>query len=370
MTTNKPLSITQICTFYGKGGGLERVVMDLVSGLRNDYAVDVLCSKHGYKTTEEIRDGNRIKSVGSCVSIAGRPLALSFPAELAKTSSDILHYHLPFPLAAASHLLVKPKAKAVATWHHDLVRYPWFNALWKPYQQAFLEQLDAIMVSSPALIETTPALHKFRHKCHVVPFGVNLSRFQTVDQNAVSAITNRYSGPIILFVGRLVYYKGCEVLIRAMQDISASLIIVGEGPLRHDFEELSRELGLQNRVFFIGNIPDDQLTAYYQASDIFVLPSTLTTECFGIVQMEAMAASTPVINTALTTGVPWVSKHGESGLTVPPGDVSALAQALNQLVADPALRKTFGQRAQIRVKQDFLIENFIKVTTDIYKSVL
>ncbi|MBY0360168.1 MAG: glycosyltransferase [Candidatus Obscuribacterales bacterium] len=370
MTANKPISITQICTFYGKGGGLERVVLDLVSGLRSDYTVDVLCSKHGCKTTEEIIDGNKIRSVGGCVSIAGRPLALNFPAELAKTSSDILHYHLPFPLAAASHLLVKPKAKAVATWHHDLVRYPWFNTLWKPYQQAFLEQLDAIMVSSPALIDSTPALSKIRDKCHVVPFGVHLSRFQTIDHKAVSAITNRYPGPIVLFVGRLVYYKGCDILIRAMQGISASLIVVGEGPLRHEFEELSRELGLQNRVFFIGNIPDDELTAYYQASDIFVLPSTLATECFGIVQMEAMAASTPVINTALATGVPWVSKHGESGLTVPPGDVSALTQALNQLVSDPALRKTFGQRAQIRVKQDFSIENFITATTDIYKGIL
>lgn len=370
MTANTTPSITQICTYYAKGGGLERVVLDLVSGLQQNYAVDVLCTNHGLSTIDEVRDGIKIKSVGGMLSIAGRPLSLGFPAELAKSSADIIHYHLPFPLAAASHLLVKPKAKAVATWHHDLVRYPWFNTLWKPFQKAFLERLDAITVSSPALLDSTPVLSGFRDKCHVIPFGVDLKRFQTVNEQAVSTISNRYRKPLILFVGRLVYYKGCDVLIRAMKDVSASLVVIGEGPLHQEFEKLSQDIGLQDKIFFIGNIPDDELTSYYQACDIFVLPSTVTTECFGVVQMEAMAAGKPVINTFLPTGVPWVSRHGESGLTVPPGDVQSLAQALNQLISDQSLRKTFGQNAQARVQRDFMIEGFIKATSNLYNSIL
>jgi len=110
---------------------------------------------------------------------------------------------------------------------------------------------------------------------------------------------------------------------------------------------------VQQRVTFTGLIPPDLLPAYYQACDVFCLPSVNRAEAFGIVQVEAMAAGKPVVSSALGNGVDYVNQHGVTGLTPPPGDVAALASALGQLLDDASLRQKFGQQAQARVEQEF-----------------
>jgi rhamnosyl/mannosyltransferase len=154
-------------------------------------------------------------------------------------------------------------------------------------------------------------------------------------------------------VGRLIYYKGFEVAIEAMKQVDATLVIVGDGPLRASLEAQARTMGVEGRVVFAGEIHNRDLRPYYLAADVFVLASVARSEAFGIVQLEAMAARVPVVNTQLDSGVPFVSRHGESGLTVPPGDAGALAAAINQLLADPALRKQYGGRGRARVETDF-----------------
>src|SRR5581483_10631947 len=140
-----------------------------------------------------------------------------------------------------------------------------------------------------------------------------------------------------------VYYKGFDVLIRAMTSVRGKLVIVGEGPLRADLERLAAERGVASKVTFTGKISHARLVALYHAADVFALASVARSEAFGIVQVEAMAAGLPVVNTRLQSGVPFVSVDGVTGLTVPPGDPQALAAAINRLLDDSALRRSFGQ---------------------------
>jgi len=171
-------------------------------------------------------------------------------------------------------------------------------------------------------------------------------------------------------VGRLRYYKGLDVLIEAMRDIEAHLLIVGDGPMRQEWEALTVNLALTERVSFLGHIPDAELPAYYQACDIFVLPSTQRSETWGAVQIEAMACGKPVVCTELGTGTSYVNLHRETGVVVPPGDSAALAKAINQLLADPDLRRRLGEMGRRRAEQEFSKETMIEETAALYERLL
>ena len=133
-------------------------------------------------------------------------------------------------------------------------------------------------------------LQDFRDKCLVVPFGVDTQRLAATREVRARAdgLRTRYQTPILLFVGRLVPYKGVDVLLRALTGIEATTLLVGEGPLRTILETQARELGL-SRVHFLGEVSDAELTDLYHAADLFVLPSVTRAEAFGVVQLEAMA---------------------------------------------------------------------------------
>ena len=173
----------------------------------------------------------------------------------------------------------------------------------------------------------------------------------------------------MLAVGRLVYYKGLQILDSRDEGIDATLVMVGDGPLRPKLQQQARELGVADRVYFLGEMQNRQITPYYYASDVFILPSVARSEAFGIVQLEAMACGRPVVNTHLATGVPFVSIDGETGITVPPGSPEALAAAVNRLLGDPALRAAYGRAAAHRVRTEFSLDVMVRRTIDIYDEV-
>jgi glycosyltransferase involved in cell wall biosynthesis len=165
-----------------------------------------------------------------------------------------------------------------------------------------------------------------------------------------------------------VYYKGIEHAVRAMTMIrGANLLIIGDGPIKQSLQRLARELGVAHRVFFLGKVAGS-IASYYQACDVFVLASIARSEAFGIVQLEAMAAGKPVVNTHLATGVPFVSIDGETGITVPPGSAESIAAAVNRLLDDPALRTAYGNAAMRRVHSEFSLEQMVRRTIEVYRA--
>jgi rhamnosyl/mannosyltransferase len=219
------------------------------------------------------------------------------------------------------------------------------------------------VVSSPALAENAAALHPYRSKCVVIPFGFDPARFTPSDPATPGF-------PTVLFVGRLVEYKGVDVLLRALAGVEhARAVLVGDGPRRAALEELTADLGLAERVAFAGEVSDERMAELYAACDLFVLPSVTRAEAFGVVQLEAMAAGKAVVSTAVPTGVPWVNQHERTGLIVPPGDVPALRAAIQRLLADPALRERMGREGRARVARDFTPARMIDQMLALYREV-
>jgi rhamnosyl/mannosyltransferase len=151
-----------------------------------------------------------------------------------------------------------------------------------------------------------------------------------------------------------------------MAHVDADLVMVGRGPLGPELGTLATSLGISERVRILDPVDDDDLAAWYHAADVFCLPSVARSEAFGLVQLEAHAAGTPVVSTALTTGVPFVNQHGVTGLVVPPEDVGALANALGTLVADGALRTRLGGQARERAIAEFSIPRMVERTLAVY----
>jgi rhamnosyl/mannosyltransferase len=170
----------------------------------------------------------------------------------------------------------------------------------------------------------------------------------------------------VLFVGRLVPYKGVDVLLRALPGLDADAVIVGSGPLEGDLRRLADRLGVACRTHFLGEVADEELLALYHASDVVVLPSVASNEAFGVVQLEAMACDKPVVSTDLPTGVPWVNRDGETGLVVPPGDADALHAALARLVEDPRLRQKLGRQGGRRLHDEFTVERMVERVVRLY----
>ena len=162
--------------------------------------------------------------------------------------------------------------------------------------------------------------------------------------------------PIVLFIGRLVAYKGVDVLLAAAAALPVQVVIVGDGPMKERWHRLADAHRDRAEVRFTGGLADHEVKAWLHAADIFVLPSVTSAEAFGIVQLEAMATGTPVVSTSVASGVPWVNRNEETGLVVPPGDVPALRHALERLLADSMLRSRLGAAGVARVRSEFTLD--------------
>ena len=329
--------------------------------------MEVLVAGQPQASLETI-DGIRVERLSMPASLLSAPICPGMIERLRKTKSDLVHVHLPNPWAAMAYLSSSCKQPLVVTYHSDIVRQSVTEPAFRPILLRFLQRASAIICSSRALIDHSPILRRFRDRCVVVPFGIADHALDPPLPSEVQAIRSRYHRPIILAVGRLVYYKGFEYLIRAMAQIDASLILIGKGPLHESLNALASSLGVSAKVTFLEHVED--VHPYHHATDLFVLPSVARSEAFGIVQLEAMAAGKPVINTQLESGVPFVSQHGITGLTVPPADENALAVAINRLLDDSDLRLRYGTAAKLRVVQEFSASKMISRTVKLYETII
>lgn len=364
--------------YFPRIGGIEVVVQQLAEGFTqrfNDSSCVVTCSKD-FNTFSEVRNGVSIVSTGSLGRISSLPISPFYPFQLIGQKGDILQLHEPFLLGSLTYLACLKQAKKhfkrlVVWWHSDIVRQKALAPLYTPLLNRVLHEADAIIVATPKHISSSRFLTNFSTKCHVVHYGVDTSRFKETpeSQNRATWWRQKYGKPIILFTGRLVYYKGVQYLIAAMRDVpDAHLVVIGKGPLREELDAVATQC--PNNISFIPFLSEFDLIAMYNAAEIFVLPSIEPSEAFGIVQIEAMACGKPIITADLETGVTYVNQNGKTGLVVPKCNSLALAAAIKKLLANPEMRSKMGEFARLRVMQEFTIENMLDKTRSVYSKVI
>ena len=366
--TSRRLRILHIGKFYPPHkGGMETHLQTLCGQLRRFADVKVIVANNGQQSVEDLVDGVEVTRVGNLIDLAAAPICPGMVRQIRETKADIVHIHFPNPTAILAYLASGHKGRFVMTWHSDIIRQKILGKAFQPILKRVLKRCAAIIATSPNYVESSPLLSAYRERCHVIPLGIPFEEFQQVDHAVVAKIRKQYGPRIVFSLGRLIYYKGFEYLIQAMKKVDARLLIVGDGPLRADLERVAQAHGVENRVTFFGEVQN--VVPYYHAADVFALASTVRSEAFGIVQLEAMACGKPVVNTHLASGVPFVSIDGVTGLTVPPANPEALANAINLLLDDSALRARYGEAGQQRVREEFSLDAMTQRTFQLYKAI-
>lgn len=337
-------------------GGIEKVVKDVAEVFSNlGYENSVLAVNEECKTDKLKLDQTFILKASQLFVFLSMPVSISFFVWFRRLVKihDVIILHHPFPLAFLAYLMFGQHKPMVVWYHSDIVRQKTLAWVIRGILNSVLNYSKAIIVSDESVFETSVLLAPFKSKITVIPYATSVVR----KTDNYDSLLKTLQKPLILAVGRLVYYKGYEYLIEAMKGVPATLLIIGSGPLRESLSRQIQSLELSN-IEIIDPVED--LSDYYFAADIFVLPSIEISEAFGLVQIEAMSAGIPVVNTNLPTAVPRVSQHNSTGLTVPPKDAIALNRALIELINNPALRTQFGISGKVRVNEFYSYEAFRK----------
>lgn len=339
-------------------GGMERVVQTLCTVAADRLDSRVLAFSRGTRTVEEVVEGVAVTRVATFGQAGSVPIAPTFVAHLRRASADVMIVHEPNPWALLSLLLARSRIPFAIWFHSDVIRPQMqYRAFYAPVARPAYDRAARFVVSSPALAEASPVLKRYADRIAVIPFGIDAGAWEASSRTLERAAALRAAAgrPIVLFVGRLVAYKGVDVLLKAAAPLPIRVVVAGEGPMQEAWKQLAAAHRDRADVDFMGALHDDDVKAWLHAADLLVLPSITPAEAFGVVQLEAMATGTPVVSTRVASGVPWVNRDGETGLVVPPGDVAALRRALEQILADAALRARFGAAGLARVRSEFTL---------------
>jgi len=349
-----------VCTYPPYRGGMGGVAYEYVERLRaRGYNVHVFT----IKDQEVEEDPRYVHRVPGIIHIGNAGVLPSLFHRLA--GFDLVHLHYPFFGGAEPVIVRKAMRKdqgLVMTYHMDNVASGVKGALFSVHRRLLfpwlMTRVDRILVSSldyakhSALAELDVMDRTEEH-----PFGVDLNHFHPGEEIQLREHHQLpHHLPILLFVGGLDSahaFKGIPELFNALEKLFSyrwHLIIVGEGNLKQTYQALAAQQGLSDRVFFAGNVSDEDLPRYYRLADIHVFPSTKRAEAFGMVALEAAASGIPSIASDLP-GVRTVVRDGDTGLLVPPGNIERLSEAISLLLEQVDLRERFGLSARINAQR-------------------
>ncbi|HSW07409.1 MAG TPA: glycosyltransferase [Aquabacterium sp.] len=371
------LRVLQLGKFYPPvRGGIETVIWELAEGLTQaGLRSDVLCSNQRPVSMHEwFPGGYEVVRAGSFGRLLSTSMAPAMVLELARLHEryDLVHIHMPDPMAALAVWMTRPAVPLVVHWHSDVIRQRRTMKLYEPLQHWLLQRADAIVTTSEPYARTSQPLQAWRHKVEVIPIGVSDHGHRHGHLAAkTAAIRHRFAGRRIIFsLGRMAYYKGYDVLIDAATQLPDDCVVVigGDGELLQHYQQEVDRRGIESKVCLLGHVSDDDLPAYFDACDIYCMTSTVRAEAYGVAMVEAMAHGRPVVATDIEgSGVPWVNVDGCTGFNMPVGQPGALVQALKRLLGDAALRERLGQAARQRFLCEFNASLMTRRTAALYE---
>ncbi len=368
-------------------GGMETFLRDLLwASLRDRVAVAALVhqSRPGQASARETCRGSAgsfpLLRAGLWFRMLYTPVSPAFPWLLGRLLREftphVIHVHMPSP--SAFWLLLSPRARKlpwVLHWQADPVDasagaitrlvYRW---CYRPLQDALLRRCRAVIVTSPAYLESSEPLQRYREKCTVIPLGLDPQTLHAAPRKPAET----GGGFRLLAVGRLAYYKALDTLLLALQSLpDVRLAIVGEGEEGKRLRQMARQLGVDQRVEFLGSLDSKALALEYRRCDCLCLPSSERSEAFGLVLLEAMSFARAVIASDIPgSGVGWVVQDGVNGIKVAPRAVDQWVSAITRLDDDRDLCRRLGEAGRDMFEARYHIDRCAGSVHELYRRVL
>ena len=397
-------------------GGIENFSSDLVKALTRRgvanaalvHADPLFPAKKKPGQNEPTKNDCLTHRVPSARPLLYAPVSPGFPLALNRMikqfKPDLLYFHMPN--VSAFSALFLPRALTLPwalDWHSDVVssKIDWRLAVaypaYFPFEQAMLAKSAAVIVHSQPYLDSSLPLKYWRHKCVVAPLGIDPERIfgnpvekkspkgtsetrqsareKTSEMDMPGAMKNLWKeeGPFrLLAAGRLSYYKGHDILIRAtsqLKDVSA--VIAGDGERFDELTGIIQETGANQKVSLPGHVSDETLSWLMKRCHCLCLPSVERTEAFGMVLLEAMSLGKPVIASDIPgSGMGFAVAHGKTGLLVPPGDVKRLKTALEWMMKNPEMGRKMGAAGKKRFDELFHIDAIAEKIHGIFRETI
>jgi len=366
--------------FYPFSGGVEVFSYELTRRLvRMGYRVRVLTSDFESKPGRDRVEGVEVERYRIPFFLYRTPILPHIPIRLLLKDTDLIHIISTYPtLTDLSLITGRILSRPIVVTHQlDGEAEGWLGrkATWLYHRfvaSPLIGLADRVVATSATYAESSPVISSSLQRVRVIPNAVDETAFNPkVDGSAVKARYGMGEGRNVLFVGRLVPYKGTRYLISAMRILRRDfpdirLLLVGDGECREGLIRQVNDLGLRGVVRFAGHIPNSELPPYYACADVVVLPSVSRLEAFGIVLIEAMASGKPVVASSIP-GVSEKIQEGFTGLLVPPRNPGALAEAVSQVLRDKKLASGMGGNARRLVEKEFTWEKVAVQYDQLYK---
>lgn len=269
----------------------------------------------------------------------------------------------PFISGLVGYRLAKKfKAKLLIHFHGDYVKNKewlkekWYNFLMVLISKFLAKRADGIRVMSQGIKDKLVDSGVKENKIRVISTPVSLVKFGNWDEAKAAELKNKYQGKkIILFVSRLTKEKDLPTLLKALQEVKKSfsnfvLLILGDGNQKEKWQQMTKEMGLENEVKFLGKVDHEDLVNYYPTAEFVVNSST--SESFGKIFVEAAACNKPSVATS-TTGSKEIIIEGQTGFLSPISDSSSLAVNILKFLQDDELVQKLGQQAKESVSKRF-----------------
>jgi N-acetyl-alpha-D-glucosaminyl L-malate synthase BshA len=293
-------------------------------------------------------------------------LAVKMASVARQANLDLLHVHYAIPHALgaflAREMIAPDRLRIICTLHGTDVTLVGADPSYKPLAKFLLEACDAVTAVSRWLAETAAASFELEREVATIHNFIDAEKYRRTGEEKTRM-------PTIVHISNFRPVKRSldvlEVFRRVREEMTARLIMVGDGPETPEAVERAKLLGVASDVSFAGVAED--VVDILSNSDVFLLPSEI--ESFGLAALEAMACETPVVATNVG-GLSEVVDNGESGFLLPLGDVDSMAERILEILQDPELRIQMGKKGREAATTRFRPETALKAYLDVYDSAL
>lgn len=353
-------------------GGIEGHIRTLAVGLarRGVQISVVVCQPRGdHLPAEEVLQGVRVIRLPRDIDVSSAAFSWRHASIVRQLAPDMIHMQMPWPPGDVISALLAD-TPLVVSYQSDVVRQKIALQLYAPVLRRTLQRADAIIATSPAYAQTSAWLKPWHSKIKIIPLGIHTPI--PADNALIAMWRTRIPAPFLLWVGRMRYYKGLQYAIEALAQLPSEikLVLVGTGAVQRELMAQVEHAGMTHRVIWLGDCSDADIAALHALARIFVFPSHLRSEAFGLSLLEALATGLPAISCEIGTGTSFVNQHKRTGLVVPPANPHALAHAIQTLWYDEPLRQQMAQCARTWVATHFHAEQMIDDVYDLYHDII